>query len=569
MYKYISNGNGISSQSFFNQRNAFTAAQDEASKMKRLKSECNAYDTIERHDDGGILNGWKLQGVLLLIRHGDRGPMVHVRGINSIDCSPGHQTNVLLNKYRHFLLNTTTNSPTGHYIWNKNGPFHNFPLLPAFPKACLLGQLTYSGVAQLLQVGDIMRQVYANQLGLWTKPAPMPVVRSPNATQPQSIYPTDEIIIYSTRYRRTFQSAMALMFALLPADRWLSLQIHESHSLAFCFSDCACSRADQIKDLIAKEYVNHLSHHQTAAAVVHWIGSNVLQNPTPKMQPMEVRDAILSIICHNAPLPCRRNGHIEYQVAAAASLDDHTVAASTVEESNDLINIDQEDAASANSVNAINSNNIAMQKDSVNNIIEAELDGVASSEPEIDGCVEASHVEALMSYTQWQGAKEAKHKLTRQQGLLRAYGLIRSLVGYMLKIISGDKTKFVLYSGHDRTVQYLVAALGLSANAFNQSYFVPYATRLSFEIYKSETGTGDLSEYYFRLVSNGYDVTRLIEFCEGGRSLRINKDSRGNKADLCPVENIIRFIHDDYFANFNATNFKDACTTSTNKNTEF
>lgn len=572
MYKYISNGNVISSQSFFNQHNAFAAAQDEASKLKRLRSECNAYDTIERHDDGGILNGWKLQGVLLLIRHGDRGPMVHVRGINSIDCSPGHQTNVLLNKYRHFLLNTTSNSPTGHYIWNKSGPFHNFPLLPAFHKSCLLGQLTYSGVAQLLKVGDILRQVYANQLGLWNKPAPIPVLRSPNSTQAQSIYPIDEIIIYSTRYRRTFQSAMALMFALVPSDRWLSLQIRESHSLAFCFSDCACSRADQIKDWISKEYAKHLGRHQTAAAVVQWIGSNVLQNPTPKMQAMEVRDAVLSIICHNAPLPCRKNGRIEYQVAAAATVDDHTLAVSTAEESNDLINIDQDDvAAAANNVNAnnINNNRIAMQKDSVNDILEAELDGIASSEPEIDGCVEASHVEALMSYTQWQGAKEAKHKFTRQHGSLRAYGLIRSLVGFMLKIISGDKTKFVLYSGHDRTLQFLIAALGLNSNAYNQSYFVPYATRLSFEIYKSEAGTGDLSEYYFRLVSNGYDVTRLIEFCEGGRSLRIKKDSRGNKADLCPVENIIRFIHDDYFADFNATNFKDACTTSANKNTEF
>lgn len=521
-----------------------------------------------RHEDGGILNGWNLQGVLVLIRHGDRGPMVHVRGINSIDCSPGQQTNVLLNKYRHFLLNTTANSPTGHYIWNKSGPFHNFPLLPAFPKSCLLGQLTYSGVAQLLQVGDIMRQVYANQLGLWTKP--LPVLRSPNSTQPQSIYPTDEIIIYSTRYRRTFQSAMALMFAFVPSDRWVSLQIQESHSLAFCFSDCACARADLIRDRIAREYSKHFSHHQTAAAVVHWIGSNVLQNPTPKMQPMEVRDAILSIICHDAPLPCRRNGRIEYQATAATKPnDDHTVtvSSSAIDESGDLINIDQEDAAASNTNSNVNS--ITMQKDSANNILESELDEGASVEPEIDGCVEASHVEALMSYTQWQGNREAKHKLTRQQGLLRAYGLIRSLVGFMLKIISGDKTKLVLYSAHDRTLQFLIAALGLNTNAYNQSYFIPYATRLAFEIYKSETGTGDLSEYYFRLVSNGYDVTRLIEFCEGGRSLRISKDSRGNKADLCPVENIIRFIHDDYFASFNATNYKDACSTTPNKNTEF
>lgn len=553
MYKYINNGD--SSQSFFSmqQYNAIVA-QDETSKLKKFQSECNPYQSIVRQDDGGVVNDWKLQGVLMLVRHGDRGPMVHVRGINSIDCGAGRQTNVLLNKYRSFLLNTTSSAPTGHYIWNKSGSFHNFPLLPAFPKSCLLGQLTYSGVAQLLQVGDILRQVYGHQLGLLTKPIPIP--RTVNASQPQSVYPIDEIIVYSTRYRRTFQSAMALLYAFIPSDRWLSLQIRESHSLAFCFADCACPKAEQIKDMISKEYAKHLSQHPTISAVVQWIGTNVLQNPTPKMQPMEVRDAILSIICHNAPLPCRKNIQNDYQMATN---DDLTFGGTTTEESNDLINIDQDE----NNSNGINSNSI--HRDNLNRIIDPELD--SSSEPELDGCVEASHVTALMSYTQWQGIKESKSHLTRKQGLLRAYGLIRSIVGYMLKIISGDKTKFVLYSGHDRTMQFLSAALGLNANSNNQSYFIPYASRMAFEIYKSDTGNGDMAEYYFRLVSNGQDVTRQIDFCEGGRSLRISKDSRGNKADLCPIENIIRFIHDDYFTTFNATNLKDAC--AIQKNSEF
>lgn len=543
MYKYVANG---SPQSLFSFADSAGAVQSDAMKLKRLQSECSMPHTINRGEHGGILNGWRMQGVLMVVRHGDRGPMTHVRGINSIDCSPDGRNSMLMNKYRSFLLNTTANAPAGHYIWNKSGPFHNFPLLPAFPKSCLLGQLTYTGIAQLLQVGESLRQVYAGPLGLLAKV----VHKAPNTTMSSAV--ADEIIIYSTRYRRTFQSAMALMFGLLSPDRWLSLQVQESFSLAFCFSDCSCARADQLKEQIAKEFQNRFTQHQTAAAVVHWIGSNVLQNPTPRMQPMEVRDAVLSIICHNAPLPCRRNGRVEFRSLA----EEERVSAAPVatDESSDLINIDQDDAAAAAAGNAA-SGGILLPKDSDNEIVDPE-DAVAE---EIDGCVETSHVEELMAYTKWQAVSEAKHRLTRQQGLLRAYGLMRSLVGFMLKIISGDKTKFVLYSGHDRTMQFLVSALGLNTDAFNQSYHIPYATRLAFEIYKSESGNGDLSEYFFRVVSNGRDVTRLIEFCEGGRSLRIVKDSRGNKADLCPVENIIRFIHDDYFASLNATNFKDAC----------
>lgn len=551
MYKYIANG---SPQSIFSFNENIGIVQTEAMKLNKLQSECSLPHTINRGEHGGILNGWRLQGVLLVIRHGDRGPMTHVRGINSIDCSPDNRNSILMNKYRNFLLNTTTNAPAGHYIWNKSGPFHNFPLLPAFPKSCLLGQLTYTGIAQLLQVGESMRQVYAGSLGFLNKV----VHKAPNTTM--SSYVSEEIIIYSTRYRRTFQSAMALMFAFINPDRWLSLQVQESFSLTFCFSDCTCSRADQLKNHISKEFLKRFTQHQIAGAVVHWIGSNVLQNPTPKMQPMEVRDAILSIICHNAPLPCRRNGRVVFR----SVIEEEKIASTsiTADESNDLINIDQDDNTVAASGNTI-SGGIPIPKDSDNEIVDPE-DEVAE---EIDGCVETSHIEELMSYTQWQGVNEAKHKLTRQQGLLRAYGLMRSIVGFMLKIISGDKTKFVLYSGHDRTMQFLISALGLNTEALNQSYHIPYASRMAFEIYKSESGNGDLSEYFFRVVSNGRDVTRLIEFCEGGRSLRIVKDSRGNKADLCPVENIIRFIHDDYFSTLNATNFKDACNPI--KNSEF
>lgn len=379
----------------------------------------------------------------------------------------------------------------------------------------------------MLHVGEIMRQIYGNQLGLLTKPYFQRPIN--NTSQPSFV--SDEIIVFSTRYRRTFQSAMALMYSFLPTERWQSLSIRESHSLAFCFLDCACPQADFLNNQMEKDTVKLLSKHPTVAASVQWIGTNLLQNPSTKLKAMEVRDAVLSIICHNAAFPCKNSLNLNGEAMRQT--------ASTTDPS-EIINIDQDDAAAGSETGVENSK------------LNEHSDLLETDSATANGCIDSNHVAALLSYTNWQGQREAEHKYTKHQGILRAYGIIRSIVNYMLKMVSGDKTKFVLYSGHDRTIQFLTAALGIKS----QNYIIPYAARVIFEVYKSDKET----EFYFRVVFNGQDVTREIDFCEGGKSLRVTKDSRGNKADLCPIENIIRFIHDDYFTSLNATNFKDACT---------
>lgn len=54
--------------------------------MKTYRMRCTPLDEINRVDDGGILDGWKLQGVLLVLRHGDRGPMSHIRNVPHLNC---------------------------------------------------------------------------------------------------------------------------------------------------------------------------------------------------------------------------------------------------------------------------------------------------------------------------------------------------------------------------------------------------------------------------------------------------------------------------------------------------
>lgn len=59
------------------------------SPLKKLSLEsrlCNPVTDIVHGGEGGNLEGWKLQGIIMVTRHGDRGPMVHVRDANFVDC---------------------------------------------------------------------------------------------------------------------------------------------------------------------------------------------------------------------------------------------------------------------------------------------------------------------------------------------------------------------------------------------------------------------------------------------------------------------------------------------------
>ncbi|CAD6998375.1 2-phosphoxylose phosphatase 1 [Ceratitis capitata] len=538
MYKYIGHsGNSITSTfRFLNGHlhsqpgdaqyadDTYQESQDKISlKSNQFKERCAPLKSLVRRDEGGILDGWKLQGVLMVIRHGDRGPMSHMRGVMGIDCSLAN--NGLINRYRSFLYNSTSSSSSNHMYWNKVGPFHGFPLLPASERACLLGQLTFKGVAQMLHVGDILHQIYAHPLGLLAKQTPSKPATSGSST-PNSLLNSDEVVLFSTRYRRTFQSALALLYSFLPNDKWLSLNIRESHSMAFCFTDCACQQAEVLYKRQKLEQKFNLTLQPEISKVMQWVGGALLQHtPNGINNIHDVVDVLNTVLCHDAPLPCRHTGSNSSRLFSTTQL--------SAVDLNDVINIDQDD-------------NVAEVRSMPEKVFNEDLES-----ENLMGCIEQTHVTTLTTYANWQSTLEAGNVYYKRIGLLRAYGMVRHIVSYMLRMISGDRTKFVLYSGHDWTLQYLTAALGIKTG----NTVIPYATRLAIELYKSETHT----DYYFRMVYNGKDVTQQIDFCEGGKSLRVTRDSRGNKADLCPIENIIRFLHEDYFAPLNATNFKDAC----------
>lgn len=134
------------------------------------------------------------------------------------------RTYLLLINVQQYLFQAYLNNVTlsGKVSWVGPGPFHGFPLLPIHPTQCHLGQLTTQGVQQLLRLGQVLKERYTVT---WSKLA--------NLTHA-------DVLVYSTKYRRTFQSALAVLYGLISPETLSKVSIFESQSMNFCFKDCGC-----------------------------------------------------------------------------------------------------------------------------------------------------------------------------------------------------------------------------------------------------------------------------------------------------------------------------------------
>nr|CAD7409948.1 unnamed protein product [Timema poppensis] len=437
---------------------------------------------------GQVHNNYILEGVLILLRHGDRGPLSHVRNISSVNCAgdlgsaaaDGWDSDASYRSYELFLQNMT--GRTTNFLSQLLGPFHGFPLLPA--AECQLAQLTPVGAAQLLRIGHLLRTVYGDRLGGFNS--------------------TEDFLVYSTRYRRTVQSVVAFLYAFLSPEDLAKVALRESQSLTFCFNDCACAAAERFQRKFHAESTGHLRSHPAVGRLVRDAGAVVFELPDQALasDPHALRDALLAYVCHGAPLPC----------------------------------LDQP----------------------------APLQGL---------CVRVEHVTGLFAYTEWEARQYGKSGNLKRACLLKAYGLLRNIVSNVLRIISEGRPRVVVYSGHDKTLQYLVTALGFETDSPVAPH---YGSRLVLEVYKSKTVKATskktkeapiAKEFFFRLVYNGRDVTNRIQFCKGGmnllvqppKTINVTEVRHGNSSTsqtnvkklpatyICPIESIVRFLHDDYF----------------------
>lgn len=415
MYKYIGSedtalsagakypGNDFTTQSFSNYIHPDI-------KTRRVLKVCNQVKDIKPLTEGQVNGNYTLEGVIVLLRHGDRGPLNHVRNISNVNCAMINDP--YYSAYESYIENVTSTP----LLFQLLGPFHGFPLLPS--SSCKLGQLTQVGVSQLLATGRALRKVYFDRLFMY------------------NISSSDEIAVYSTRYRRTLQSGLAFLYSFLTPEFLHYVVLKESQSLQFCFDDCACPSVDVYTKKFTSETSSHLKSHPAVLKLVRSASAIVYEFYDKKLsvEPNSLRDALLTYVCHDSRLPC----------------------------------------------------------------LESE-----TSSPNI--CVRAEQVTGLFAYTEWEARQYSKSPSLKKACLLRSYGLIRNIVSHLLRIISEKKPKIVLYSGHDKTIQYLTAALGIISEA---TVSANYASRLIIEVYRSTeriTVADQLpvgSDYFFRYMAS-------------------------------------------------------------------
>ncbi|XP_041982361.1 uncharacterized protein LOC121735572 [Aricia agestis] len=565
---------------------------------------CNPPENIVKGSEAMVDDEtWLLQGVIVITRHGDRGPLTHLRDGDKLPCDTV-PVSPLLKSYEEFVLNASAN---GRAWWVAGpGPFHNFPSLPrAAATRCALGQLTARGVLQMLTVGNILREAYGEKLGL--EHMDLTGKRDTGG------------VSYSTRYRRTFQSLQALSWGAARA----AAAAREAHSTAYCFRHCACPAHHNLDRKISSQTKSRLESHPAIKDLINRL-SKVLFESQEYTDADIVRDALLAYMCHDIDLPCVRR-----QKSSKVALDKMKRFHEAIPNRNLLdVDIDTLNMELDYINNQLDFNNeigrkardiigkydkqktpldfdaqmereklLYYQQRYIDNadtyddvvIVKKNLDAdfnfpndardtdfdedYKEPTPEVaeDFCIKKDHIMSVFAYLEWSYKQEVKNTHNRRRGLLIAYGLIHNIVQNMIRMISENKPKFVVYSGHDKTLQALILALGLNSY---QHYNIQYAARIIFEVYRKKELRDEFKftkrkavaqDFFFRVVYNGEDVTNKLSFCRNKQmetmEMPVLDGSKVYKTYLCPIENIVRFIHDDYFAGFNVSNYKDACAT--------
>ncbi|CAG7824856.1 unnamed protein product [Allacma fusca] len=485
---------------------------------------CNPPEEIAVEDENLQITDMKLDAVVIIFRHGDRGPLSHVgsRNLSLINCSSDHPD---FQKFYRFSADSMTKL-TGYTQFI--GPFHSFQKVPTTSQ-CHLGQLSQLGSWQLIQLGKAIQSAY--QSSLFNSPTPSnhgsslsvaSVFSNSSYSVPVgSVNPMQNIkvVAYSTRYRRTLQSLMAFLYGLLGPKLIIpNVTVRESQSINFCFNDCSCRATERLKKLASKKFRPSSAEKATMISLVNQINAIIGLEKTKKSG-TSLLDLLLVYSCHKTDFPCRSKSLIRKVHSGSVS----------------------------------------------------------------DECITHEDVSSLVYLLQKESQQQRKIQANRQLYLLTSYGLLKEIVNLALKMTSsshpqtssdnswsspfanagvGPRTKLAIFSGHDTTLQSLTGALGIFTG-HPDIHLVPYASRLIFEFYrKTNVPPNSARKHFLRVVYNGQAVTHLVRFCDDGSSKNPDNRSQGTPTRniLCPLENLVRFLHDHYFESFsNATNYKDAC----------
>lgn len=172
--------------------------------------------------------------------------------------------------------------------------------------------------------------------------------------------------------------------------------------------------------------------------------------------------------------------------------------------------------------------------------------------PGTSRCVTFEHVRNLIAYLDWEGRQFVRDGTHTKTAKLKMLGFLIHLVKHMNGFINGKETaRFLLFSGHDVTIEPLSTALGIDDGSMT-----PYATRIAIELYN--LFINNKTKYIIKVLYNGKDVTKYTSFCKTYFRDILKKSP---EYGICPFETFRKFVEEDYIVALGAKSFSAACNT--------
>lgn len=240
--------------------------------------------------------GFYLASVFVVIRHGDRTPMTSFLGVPRpsprLGCTMDPQFLQSVPQLRGFLADMEAQRDRQP----ARSDFAHWALYPQHSE-CSSSQLTGVGAVQHLLNGLALREKYVKGRGLF----------GPRFS------PSTQLDLRSTLISRTYQSAVALLYAFLPRFNLTELDIHAARNSMFCspglVPGICCSNLVKLKQEADK------GPHRRGERNPAWLPAmgalsevfGVRVNHLP--WPTALVDLLQGHACHGLPLPCGDGGN--------------------------------------------------------------------------------------------------------------------------------------------------------------------------------------------------------------------------------------------------------------------
>ena len=420
-----------------------------------LAKHCNFLQDIQIKDELNSSFDFQFEKVIVLVRHGDRGPFRSVKNLNSLRCDNdiNHFKNV--NSDEHFFMNLVNIFVRSEYNLSKLNFSSYMTDLPH--EKCVLGRLTKFGVSQHIKLGYLLSKTYFHRF---------------NLTKTKAI---NSLKVYTTKTSRTFQSALSFLFGLFNQlnETFFYENLPDfiySFDSYFCgvnessqYCSLRCSKISILRNKLSLSNLLNTNKLASLNAVIENLSKIIA--PNAELLPeyssiISIFDGINAYLCHHEKLPC----HPTY------------------------------------------------------------------------GCVLPSHVEDIFSYVCLIGKKFQNSYAYKHLSWLNIYGFLNNLIEEIY-----DASKFIIFFGHDITLESLKSVLG-----FHDCIIPPYASRMTFEVY-SRT-----SKKYLRILYNGVDVTKQIN-----NSNHLLKTNEG--LYLIEVEKFRNYVREEFKFFTDTYDYKVAC----------